>query len=185
MRNPPPQLALTIKEWNAGDNQWPPRPHMVDLDVTIAAGVALKEPVEVSYQYEAKGRVTAPKTIVRSSIDLAPGAFQVLHGSINVKHNLESKADRRQGRAAPPLTRGHSRSCLPRYAGGCFCSAIRFREWRMKVRPAWEKCYWERRCHCSCRVRTQPRSRILQLASPSLPIIMTTCAQAGIPMKPY
>lgn len=85
MRNPPPMTTrATIKEWDAGDNQWPPHPDMVDVDVTVAAEVALKEPVEVSYQYEAKGRLTAPKKIVRSLIDLAPGATQVLHGSINV-----------------------------------------------------------------------------------------------------
>jgi hypothetical protein len=85
MRNPPPMTTrATIKEWDAGDNQWPPHPDTVDVDVTVAAGGSLKEPVEVSYQYEAKGRLTAPKTIVRSVIDLAPGATQVLHGSINV-----------------------------------------------------------------------------------------------------
>jgi hypothetical protein len=112
MSNPPPMTTrATIKEWDAGDNQWPPHPDVVDVDVTVTAGVALKEPIEVSYQYEAKGRLTAPKRIISGVIDLAPGASQVLHGSINVMGYLSEthrrprfvKVTAKVGRA-PPVT---------------------------------------------------------------------------------
>jgi len=85
MTSPPPKTTrVTIKDWDAGDNLWPPHPDVVDVDVTVTADVAVKQPIEVSYQYEVKGRLTAPKPIIHGVIDLAPGASQVLRGSINV-----------------------------------------------------------------------------------------------------
>ena len=64
------------------------RPGVMDVDVVVSVRASVKEPVKVSYQYEneERGRRMAPVVIVRSMIDLAAGASQVVHvhGSINL-----------------------------------------------------------------------------------------------------
>jgi hypothetical protein len=106
---PPKETRTILKEWHSGD-MMPPNPEVVDVDVTVTVQAAVKEPVEVSYQYEEKGRLTAPVTLVRSGIDLAPGAAQVLHGSINlydyIKHEHFPKFIKITARIGkqPPVT---------------------------------------------------------------------------------
>jgi hypothetical protein len=67
----------------------PPHPDVVDVDVTVASDGAVKERVEVSYQYKVKGRLTAPATLVRRAVDLAP-ASKVLHGSIHLQEYIDN-----------------------------------------------------------------------------------------------
>lgn len=87
---PPKETRTVIKKWDfGGDDMMPPHPDVVDVDVTVSASVSVKEPVEITYQYEEKGRRTAPVVLARSMIDLALGASQVVHGSINLNDYLE------------------------------------------------------------------------------------------------
>lgn len=80
---PPKETRTVIREWSwEADDMMPPHPDVVDVDVTVSASVSVKEPVEISYQYEEGGRRAPAVVLTRSMINLAPGASQVVHGSI-------------------------------------------------------------------------------------------------------
>jgi hypothetical protein len=88
--HPPPKTTrVRFQEWNAEDNQWPPHPDVVDVDVAVSgAGTTTKAPVEIDYQYDVGGHLSPPKQLVKTDIDLPPGQSISLHGAIKVMDYL-------------------------------------------------------------------------------------------------
>ena len=91
--HPPPMTTRAIlDQWNAEDNQWPPHPDVVDVDVTLTGKASTSNlPVQIGYQWHAKGRLTPLKILIKDNLHFDGGTAQTLHASVKVMEYLNQE----------------------------------------------------------------------------------------------
>ncbi len=84
--NHPPAMTTraTLDQWNAED-QWPPHPDVVDVDVTLTGTQSASNvPVQIGYRWFAKGHLTPLRVLKNDLVTFASGSDQTLHASVKV-----------------------------------------------------------------------------------------------------
>jgi hypothetical protein len=91
--HPPPMTTRAmLGQWNAEDNQWPPHPDVVDVDVTLTGKRSTSNvPVQIGYQWYAKGQFTPLKMLRKDTLNFDGETGQTLHSSIKVMEYLNQE----------------------------------------------------------------------------------------------